>query len=889
MRLPLLFAVVLFACISVRVQAQVKIVFDTDVDTDCDAAESIRTTLDELMVRAPACAQDRAPVYLDTSQSFEDRADDLISRLTLEEKAMVLNHRGTTVRRFGIQADQWNQCLHGVCWDRPTTMFPVSIAMGATWDPELVHGVATAISDEARAINNLCLDDPDFRGQRKGLIYRAPVINIERNPYWGRNEEAYSEDPYLTGRLGVAYVKGLQGDHPRYLKLVSTLKHYAVNNVERDRQSLSATVSQRMLHEYWLPHFRDCIVEGQAQSVMASYNAINGTPNNINHLLLTEILKERWGFRGFVVSDLGGVQSMVRGHARGEMSYEDAVARSLMAGCDFSDREFEEYIPKAVRNGLLPESRLDDAVCRVLFNRFRLGEFDPSEMVPYRQIPVDVIASEEHRELALKAARKSIVLLSNTDNLLPLDRDAIKTIALIGPHANVFTPGNYSGQPDRAVNPLQGIRNRICPGTEVFYARGSDITDRIPLVVDREDGFSGGKSVKLDSANVGDYLEFPISVAQPGAYEIELRYKTFPTRGVFRLSIDGVDQGEPLDMYSKATRYDNTLSFGVKQFDVPGRKRFRFTVVGRNRDSTATTGHFDRVMLSGPQETTFEVEGLDYRAGAGNRGQSFAEAVDVAGRADVAIVYVGTSNAIEQEGRDRRSLGLPGRQEELVKAVVGANPKTVVVLMNAGPLTLPWIKEHAPAILEAWWNGVEGGNAIADVIFGNVNPGGRLPHTVYASEDQVPSQDEYDISKGFTYMYLRGEPLFAFGHGLSYTAFEYSNLKLSHSQIRPDGTLTIEIDVENVGNLVGDEVVQLYVRDIQCSVLRPAKELRGFKRITLSPGEKRTVTFSLKGNQLAFWDEVERHDFVVEPGEFELYVGSSSQDIRARGRFEVVE
>lgn len=837
---------------------------------------------------AQTCGQEQARVYLDSNQSFEDRTHDLISRLTLEEKAMVLNHRGTTVQRFGIRSDQWNQCLHGVCWDRPTTMFPVSIAMGATWDPKLVHEIATAISDEARAINNLCLDDPNFRGQRKGLIYRAPVINIERNPYWGRNEEAYGEDPYLTGRLGVAYVKGLQGDHPRYLKLVSTLKHYAVNNVERDRQSLSATVSERMLHEYWLPHFRDCIVEGQAQSVMASYNAINGTPNNINHRVLTEILKDRWGFKGFVVSDLGGVQSMVRGHARGQMSYENAVAKSLIAGCDFSDREFEEYIPKAVRSGLLPESRLDDAVYRVLFNRFRLGEFDPPKMVPYRHISANVIANEKHRELALKAAQKSIVLLSNRNDLLPLDRDSIETIAVIGPHANLFTPGNYSGRPDRPVNPLQGIRNRIRPGTEVLYARGTDITDRIPSVVDREDGFSGGRSVKLDSTNVGDYLEFPIAVARPGAYEIELRYKTFPTRGVFQLSIDGVDQGEPLDMYSTATGYDNTFSFGKKQFDSAGTKMFRFTVIGRNRDSTANTGHFDRVTLAGLQETRFEVERLEYRAGAGNRGHSFANAVDMAERADVAIVYVGTSNVIEQEGRDRRILGLPGRQTELVKAVVAANSQTVVVLMNAGPLTVPWIKEHAPAILEAWWNGVEGGNALADVIFGNVNPGGRLPHTVYASEDQVPPQDQYDISKGFTYMYLRGEPLFAFGHGLSYTAFEYSNLALSHSQIRPDGILKITIDVENVGERVGDEVVQLYVRDLQCSVVRPTKELRGFERITLAPGEKRSMTFTLKGNQLAFWDETERHEFVVEPGEFELYVGSSSQDIRACRRFEVV-
>src|SRR5256714_1982321 len=290
----------------------------------------------------PVFAADDAskPLYLDPSQPVEARVKNLISLLTLEEKATLLNHNGPDVPRFNIKSDKWNQCLHGVVWDRPTTMFPVSIAMAATWDPALVHEEATAISDEARAIYNAWHDDPNFKGERKGLIYRGPVINISRNPYWGRINECYGEDPFLTGRIGVAYVKGLQGDDPKYLKLVSTLKHYAVNNVEKDRQKLSATVSERMLHEYWLPHFRACIVEGKAQSVMASYNAINGTPNNRNPLMLNEILKKQWGFEGFVVSDLGGVNTMVQGHEQGKMSFEQAVAQSMVAGCDFSDKEF---------------------------------------------------------------------------------------------------------------------------------------------------------------------------------------------------------------------------------------------------------------------------------------------------------------------------------------------------------------------------------------------------------------------------------------------------------------------------------------------------------------------------------------------------------------------
>ena len=696
----------------------------------------------------PAAESLANPLYLDPAQPSEKRAQDLISRLTLEEKAMLLNHKGSTVERFGIKCDRWNQCLHGVCWDRPTTLFPVPIALAATWDSNLVHEVATAISDEARAIYNGWHQDPSFLGEHKGLIYRAPVINIERNPYWGRNEEAYGEDPYLTGRLGVAYVKGLQGNDPHYLKLVSTLKHYAVNNVEQGRTSLSATVPERMLYEYWLPHFRDCIVEGQAQSVMASYNAINGVPSNINPLLLTDILKRQWGFQGFVVSDLGGVNTMVTGHMNGQMTYEEAVAKSLIAGCDFSDQEFEAHLPPAVRQGLLPESRLNDAMFRVMRDRIRLGEFDPQELVPYSKIPTNVICSPEHRALALKAARESIVLLVNRNNFLPLDKSKLKTIAVIGPHADTFTPGGYSGNAENPVKPLQGISNRAGHQTKVLYARGCEIS------------------------------------------------------------------------------------------------------------------------------------------GGANEGDSIAQAAAAAQDADVALVYVGTNGKVESEGRDRMSLSLPGRQEDLVKAVCAANPKTVVVLMNAGPLTVPWLKENVPAILEAWWTGVEGGDAIADVLFGDANPAGRLPHTVYASESQVPPQDEYDVTKGFTYMYLNGTPLFSFGHGLSYTRFKYSNLRVLPRQISATGQVTVRVDVENAGKRAGDEVVQLYVHEVECSVKRPSKELRGFGRVAFRPGQKKTVAFTLAGEKLSFWD-VKTHGFVVQPGAFDVLVGGSSEDIRVHTRIEV--
>jgi len=702
------------------------------------------------------------PAYLDVTQPVDARVADLISRLTLEEKAVLLNHRGPTVERFNIRSDQWNQCLNGVQWNRPTTLFPVCLALAATWDTNLVHETATVLSDEARAIYNGWHLDTNAPGEHKGLIYRAPVINIERNPYWGRNHEAWGEDPFLTGRMAVNYVQGLQGDDPHYLKIAATLKHFAVNNVETARQKLNAVVPERMLREYWLPHWREAVVEGKACSLMASYNAINGTPNNINHWLLSDLLKNEWQHDGFVVSDLGGVRTMVEGHEKKRMTYEDAVAQSLMAGCDFSDKEFQDNIPAAVRDGKLTEARLDDALARVLRVRMRLGEFDPFAAVPYSKISPAVINSAEHRALALKAAQESIVLLKNERGILPLDNNNLKRIAVIGPLADLVLLNNYSGKATNVVTALQGIKDRAGANVEVLYAVG---------------GIVGG----------------------------------------------------------------------------------------------ATSG----LLKKDPPEVVADPEA------------ELAKAVALARGADAAIVFVGTTSAVEQEGHDRRTLGLTGNQEALAEAVVAANPRTVVVEMSAGPLTVPALKEKIPALLQAWWPGEEGGHAIADVLFGDVNPAGRLPHTVYASEAQVPPVDEYDITKGFTYMYVNGEPLFPFGHGLSYTTFKYGELKLSADTMKADGKITVSADITNTGGRAGDEVVQFYVHQEKGAVKLPAKMLRGFQRISLKPGETKTVTFPLPAEKLAYWDE-KSHGFVVEPGIFDVLVGASSADIRQSGRVEVV-
>jgi beta-glucosidase len=692
-------------------------------------------------------------LYLDPAQPVDQRVADLVSRLTIEEKAQFLNHKGPMIERFQLRADQWNQCLNGVQWDRPTTLFPICLAMAATWDPNLVHDVATVLSDEARAIYNGWHLDPNAPGEHKGLIYRAPVINIERNPYWGRNHESWGEDPFLVGRMAVAYVKGLQGDDPQHLKIAATLKHFAVNNVETERHSLSATVSERMLREYWLPHFHDAVVEGGAASLMASYNAINGVHNNINHWLLTAVLKNEWRHTGFVVSDLGGVKSIMTDN---KVTAADAVAQSLMAGCDFSDQEFEQNIPSAVKSGTLTMERLNDAVRRVARVRMLLGEFDPFSSGRYAQISLTTVNSKAHRAVALKAAQESVVLLTN-NGLLPLDKTKLKRIAVIGPLANVVLRNNYNGRiSDEAVTALQGIRDRVASPTEVVAAIGCGV---------------GG-------------------------------------------SPRPVKENSP-----KASRQPVEAKTGIR------------------------------------------------------------EAVALSRDCDAVIICVGTDNTVEQENRDRKTLGLTGHQEELVQAVLAANPRTIVVEMSAGPLTVPWLKDHVPAMLQSWWGGEEAGHALADVLFGNVDPAGRLPDTVYASEAQVPPQDEYDVTKGFTYMYVKGAPLFAFGHGLSYTRFAYDNLKLSAENIKTDGTVEISVDVANAGKMAGDEVVQLYVHEVKSPVPRPVKELRGFKRLAFQPGEKRTVKFTLPAEKLAFWDE-NIHAFRVEQGAFDVMVGASSADIR---------
>ena len=670
----------------------------------------------------------------------DDRVLALVAQMTYAEKIQQLQNRAPAIPRLGVAAyEYWSEGLHGVM-TAGATSFPQAIALASTWDPELLRRVASAISDEARGFNVR---------DGKGLTYWSPVINMLRDPRWGRFDESYSEDPFLMARMGVAFVRGLQGDDPKYLKAVSTPKHFAGNNSEYNRHDGSSDIDEQLLHEYYLPAFEATVVEAGAFSVMSAYNSVNGVPSAANPLLLHDILRDTWGFQGFVVSDCDAVWDIANSHYWTSTTTE-AAAKALQAGTDLNcGTTYPDELQAALDQGLVAESDVDTALVRVLRARFLLGEFDADAEVPYRSIGPDVIESQTSSALALEAARAAIVLLKNQGGLLPLDRAAVHSIAVIGPHGNDVTLGGYSGWPDHVVSALAGIRAKFSAtdGVRVEYQQGCTVT-----------------------------------------------------------------------------------------------------------------GSMDQSAID--------------------------TAVDLARSSDIAVVFVGTSREVMTEEMDRPDWDLPGAQGDLLQAVFAANPKTIVVLVTAGPVAIDWAQENVPAILTAFYDGQEQGTAIADALFGDSNPGGKLTTTWYTGSATLPPIGDYDLRKGRTYLYYNGRPLYPFGHGLSYTDFSYGNFRITPTSMTTTGSTTISVEVTNTGPRAGDEVVQLYTHDAFASVPRPIKELRGFQRMHLDPGQSRLVTFTLSAKDLAFWD-VSSHGWRVEDGVFDIAVGSSSADIRAQGSLGV--
>ena len=660
--------------------------------------------------------------------------------MTYAEKISQLQNNAPAIPRLGLAAyNYWSEGLHGVMTSGATS-FPQAIALASAWDPELLRRVATAISDEARGFNVK---------SGKGLTYWSPVINMLRDPRWGRFEESYTEDPFLMARMGVAFVRGLQGDDPKYLKTVATPKHFAGNNSEYNRHTGSSDIDEQLLREYYLPAFEATVAEAGAFSVMSAYNSVNGVPSAANPLLLHDILRETWGFAGYVVSDCDAVSDIAGGH-HWTATTTEAAAKALLAGTDLNcGTTYPNELQAAKDQGLVTEGDVDVALVRVLRSRFLLGEFDPAGQVPYRSIGAEVIESQANSALALEAARAAIVLLKNDGGLLPLDRAALHSIAVIGPHGDDVTLGGYSGSPDHTVSALAGIRAKFPAPSDVTVAY------------------------------------------QPGC---------------------------------------------------------------------TVTGEKDQVAIDA--------------------------AAALARSSDVAVVLVGTSQGVLSEEMDRPDWNLPGAQGDLIQAVFAANRRTIVVLVTAAPVAVDWAQENVPAILTAFYDGQEQGTAIADALLGDTNPGGKLTTTWYAGAATLPPIGDYALRKGRTYLYYNDTPLYPFGFGLSYTTFSFANFQVAPMIVTPKGAATITVDVTNTGTRAGDEVVQLYAHDAFAAVPRPLKELRGFQRIALQPGQSRTVTFTLAAKNLAFWD-VATHAWRVEDGVFDLAVGASSADIRAQGSLMV--
>jgi beta-glucosidase len=830
--------------------------------------------------------------YQDTTLPFQERVDDLISRMTLKEKISQMVHDAPAVERLGIpKYNWWNECLHGVGRAGIATVFPQAIGLAATWNVDLMHQVATAISDEARAKHHETLRR-SIREIYTGLTFWSPNINIFRDPRWGRGQETYGECPYLTARLGVAFVKGLQGDDPHYLKLVATPKHYAVHSgPEPDRHHFDAQADERDMRETYLPHFEATIREGGAFSIMGAYNRTNGEPCCASPTLLKRILRQEWGFEGYVVSDCWAILDIYAHHQIVETP-EQAAAMAVKEGCDLNCGVTYPALLGAVEQGLISEEEIDRAVGRLFMARFRLGMFDPPEQVAYAQIPYTVVDSPEHRELALRAARESIVLLKNEDNLLPLKKD-LESIAVIGPNADDLPVlmGNYNGTPRKAVTPLDGIRQKLGSATRVYYAQGCDRADGVPplsaippthlrpAVADaNQTGLTAAyyENDKLEGqplrTQVDPVIDFvwkdttPLSGQMADRFAV--RWTGFlvpPITGTYKLGVNGFNDYSLYLDGELIVEFRGSHDPFLKTRDVK-------LEAGRLYDLRL---EYANRGLNAQVQLLWAIPDVDYGA----------EAVEVAAKAEVVILVMGLSPSLEREempvqvegfaGGDRTDIKLPRPQEELLKRIQALHKPTVLVLLSGSAVAVTWADEHVPAIMAAWYPGQAGGDAIADVLFGDYNPAGRLPVTFYRSVQDLPPFEDYRM-EGHTYRYFRGEPLYPFGHGLSYTVFRYSAMQLSARTITPQETLTISVDVENTGERAGDEVVQLYVSDVAASVPVPIRQLQGFKRVHLAPGEKKTVSFALTPCQFSLIDAKDRR--VIEPGEFQIAVGGRQPD-----------
>lgn len=832
------------------------------------------------MTAATAVAQNYKYPFQNPELSFHERAKNLVSLLTLDEKINQVGHQTLDITRLGVKGyNYWNEALHGVARSGLATSFPSSKAMSSSWDLQLIFDCASATSDEARIYNNT---------KQKGLIYWCPTINMSRDPRWGRDEENYGEDPYLTGRMAVEYIRGMQGDHPKYFKTVATAKHFAANNYEKGRHSTSSDMDARNLREYYLPAFETAVKEGNVRSVMSAYNALNGIPCGANRELLMDILRGEWGFTGFVTSDCGAVEDVYNKHHYVSTPAE-ASAVSIRNGEDLNcGTTFQDYCKEAIEKGLMTEAELDSALTRVFEARFSVGEFDDAALVPWRSMAASKLDCQEHRDLAYRAAQETIVLLKNSGSFLPLDKD--KSVAVIGPLGNTVSLGGYSGSPVDVTSPLEGIAAKIGYTINDGTIQCEDFTgSNVPSSSKRLSIEANGSSGNVGYIYAGDWISF-----------------------------DGVDFGNgraKVSIYSGAEN-DNATTVSLYLDDMTGQPDATITLpaTGDWAKYVATTADVDPNVFKGTHklylafsggdkycanmdwlkfynegdDNPLETEGpLYYYKGCavtGSAETNIERAVEIAKKADVVVFAAGTNLEVSDESHDRTSIALPGDQQRLLEAIYAANPNVVLLLQTCSSVDVSWAEQNVPAIVEAWYGGQAQGKAIADVLYGDYNPGGKLTSTWYASQADLPSDMmQYDIRKAqYTYMYHDKTPLYPFGFGLSYTTFAYDNLAVSDKHLAAGDSVVITFDVTNTGERAGAEVVQLYTH-AQSEIERPLKELKGFARVELDAGETKTVRLALRHDQLSYFND-QTNTFDVEEGTVDILIGASSADIRLRDK-----
>ncbi len=852
-----------------------------------------------LMISAVGCGSEKTLPYLDTSLSVDERVNDLVSRMTLEEKVSQMLNSSPAIERLDVPTyNWWNECLHGVARAGRATVFPQAIGLAAMWDSGHMNRVATAISDEARAKHH------DFvkkgkRGIYQGLTFWTPNINIFRDPRWGRGMETYGEDPFLTGTMSVAFIKGIQGDDPKYLKAVATAKHYAVHSgPEWNRHTFDAVTDERDLRETYLPHFKMAIEEGGAFSVMGAYNRYLGEACCGSSLLLNDILRKEWGFDGYVVSDCGAIHDIFANHKVVETP-EEAAALAVKSGCELNCGEVYEHLVEAVKQGHISEDEIDIAVKRLFEARFKLGMFDPDDMVDYANIPYSVIDCDEHRSLALETAHKSIVLLKNDDGLLPLKKDA-GTIAVIGPNANDVEVllGNYNGIPTEPITPLAGITHKVSGQSEVIHAFGCEWAENLPnfgvvpaeVLFHEEDG-------ELKPGLKGDYFKNAKFEGEPAFTQVDPEINFNWWEGApgedfnddnFSIRWKGVIVPKVSGTYSLGAYGSSGFSLFV---DGEPLVRYQNPHEPRAAYETVEFEAGKRYELQIDYYELFGIANIDLLWSLGGRDYR-SEALAAAKKADTVIMVMGLSPRLEGEemkvkvdgfrGGDRIRLDLPDIQQKLMKDIVALGKPTVLVMLNGSAVAINWASENIPAIVEAWYPGQAAGTAIADVLFGDYNPAGRLPVTFYKSPDQLPPFEEYAM-KGSTYRYFEGEPLYPFGYGLSYTTFSYGNLVMPE-KVTAGENAEIKADVTNSGAVAGEEVVQLYISDREADVPVPIRSLKGFQRISLAPGETKTVTFTLDAEDMSLIDASYKR--VVDPGVFEIAVGGKQPGFKGHADAE---